>query len=579
MSKYLITTAIEETWPESGEVVFLGEWCKLYNRQMVWKNYNSKTIQYHWNKKSKLEKDYLYLQNFYESLLPLLSNRLNEIHKIDEPLKYWRILIGPWLGYFTKTVYDRWFSIKTALEIHQDIKTIILNDIDQPTPHYDFDDFRSKTNDDLWNHFLFKEILIHNKFTEFVSSKRDTKKKQFNQKSKNKINLKTSLKSALAAITNLFSKNDDVLIYSTGLKLKDQFNLSRDLRQFYRYNYVPILKKSYNESVARNWSLEHSSLNPFEKFTAKIISKNIPIVYLEGYKALKSSSEKLKMPNNPSSIMTGHIDNDIFKEYVAKNITNGSKLIISQHGGGPFHRFNGNVEHNIKICDQYLSTGNGNSIISNKIKDVGQIYNPINKMKFDPKGSMTIFQVMMPRYSSDIRSFALSSQMLNYFDNQFLFYKKLNKHICDNSIIRPYPQDYGWRQSERWVDQFSNSIKIENKKKSIQQIAETSRLIVSTYTGTVHNECIASDVPVIMFWDEKYWQYHQSFYEIFKELEEVEIFHKSPLSAAEHVNRIWENIDEWWSEPSVVKAKKLYCRKFANREVNIIDRISNVLAD
>ena len=60
MSKYLITTALEETWPKSGDIIFLGEWCKVYSRRKVLENYHSETIPYHWDKKGKRERDYLY---------------------------------------------------------------------------------------------------------------------------------------------------------------------------------------------------------------------------------------------------------------------------------------------------------------------------------------------------------------------------------------------------------------------------------------------------------------------------------------------------------------------------------------
>ena len=36
--KYLITTAIEETWKFDQPVIFLGEWCRVYDRRHIWQN-------------------------------------------------------------------------------------------------------------------------------------------------------------------------------------------------------------------------------------------------------------------------------------------------------------------------------------------------------------------------------------------------------------------------------------------------------------------------------------------------------------------------------------------------------------
>ena len=41
--------------------------------------------------------------------------------------RYWRILIGPWLGYFLQILFDRWSSIQQVLSLEEDFETTILN--------------------------------------------------------------------------------------------------------------------------------------------------------------------------------------------------------------------------------------------------------------------------------------------------------------------------------------------------------------------------------------------------------------------------------------------------------------------
>ena len=36
--RYLITTEDENTWKFDRPVIFLGEWCRLYERKHIWKN-------------------------------------------------------------------------------------------------------------------------------------------------------------------------------------------------------------------------------------------------------------------------------------------------------------------------------------------------------------------------------------------------------------------------------------------------------------------------------------------------------------------------------------------------------------
>ena len=56
-----------------------------------------------------------------------MSLKLNEYHAKDHSTKYWRILVGPWLGYFIQILFDRWFLIKQFSEKYpKDIKFISI---------------------------------------------------------------------------------------------------------------------------------------------------------------------------------------------------------------------------------------------------------------------------------------------------------------------------------------------------------------------------------------------------------------------------------------------------------------------
>ena len=114
----LITTADERTWPkgEGESVLFLGEWCKRYSRKKKWEKLNSIVAPYHWDDRKMLSKDYQYLLKLHEDLLIDLSCKLNQIHSVEHSLRYWRILIGPWLGYFVQMLFDRWSMLNQSIE-------------------------------------------------------------------------------------------------------------------------------------------------------------------------------------------------------------------------------------------------------------------------------------------------------------------------------------------------------------------------------------------------------------------------------------------------------------------------------
>ena len=87
--KTLVTTAIESTWPKNGKVLFLGDWCHIYDRAYLLKNLEWDLAPYHWNDRERLYLDYKYLKSQYERYLKILSKQLNKIHATNYSNDYW----------------------------------------------------------------------------------------------------------------------------------------------------------------------------------------------------------------------------------------------------------------------------------------------------------------------------------------------------------------------------------------------------------------------------------------------------------------------------------------------------------
>jgi putative transferase (TIGR04331 family) len=62
-------------------------------------------------------------------------------------------------------------------------------------------------------------------------------------------------------------------------------------------------------------------------------------------------------------------------------------------------------------------------------------------------------------------------------------------------------------------------------------------------------------------------------------LEKVGIFHKSPSSAANYLNGIWEHLEEWWQRHEIQEARAKFCDRFSRVNANPIGSIANVLLE
>jgi putative transferase (TIGR04331 family) len=60
-------------------------------------------------------------------------------------------------------------------------------------------------------------------------------------------------------------------------------------------------------------------------------------------------------------------------------------------------------------------------------------------------------------------------------------------------------------------------------------------------------------------------------------LADVDILHYDPLSAANFINSVWDDVGEWWHSEEVKKAKRNFVKEFANLTDNSKDEFFSQL--
>ena len=334
VKKHLVTTALEETWPnQKSKIIFLGEWCKLYSKKKSWKNLSYEVLDYHWDNRNKFEKDYYYLIEFYEKILEKISIKMNNVHQVNLSHRYWRILLGPWLALFIQSVYDRWEMIQVAINSNEKLKSNIISKSELLWTPYDYSDFKKLVMEsDGWNNFIYGKIIEfhHEKiYINKIDSNNSTRPKV---NSKNR-NFKILLLSLYQSIVNFINPYKSSLIISSYLNLIDDTFLSFRLFQLPLFINVQKTKQHAPNKNQRGWDLDLDTSSSFEKFIIKLIPDQIPSIYLEGYNHLHKKVKKLNWPKSPKSIFTSNSihEDDVFKHYAG--INNNIPLIIGQHGG------------------------------------------------------------------------------------------------------------------------------------------------------------------------------------------------------------------------------------------------------
>jgi putative transferase (TIGR04331 family) len=562
----LITTALQETFPKDTNetVLFLGEWCKVYNKKTVWEKFDSQTMPYHWNDREKLYTDYQSIQIIYEKILFELSNKLNQTHQVNYSLRYWRILIGPWLGCFTQILFDRWFMLNTALDDNQKYLCYIIKREPLSLVPNDMSHFQQWSITDDWNEAIYGQ-LIELCWANKVNITWIEKIKQTPQPSAKKTLIKKYIKEKALPFLNKFSMKDDNYFFTSSyLPLKTELKLQMRLGQvpnLWKTQSFPIVKPCAKQ---RKWQLNGEKNSAFEEVLRKMIPMHIPTAYLEGYLILNQTIGSLLWPKKPKLIFTSnaYLSDDLFKAWAAKKTESNIPLIIGQHGGHfGMSPFSFHEEHQIKIADKWLSWGWQDKNRKN-ITPVGNLKVIEREVDYNPKGDALMVEMALPRSSHHLYAVPIANQYLDYFNDQQIFLSSLTLELRQQVILRLYHCDYGWNQADRWQDSMPE-VNIDLGRKDIKHLIKKSRLYISTYNATTYLESLAWNVPTIMFWNPEHWELNEQAKPYFELLEKEGIFHTTPQSAAKKMIEVWDDVDGWWHSNKIQKARKIFIDQYS----------------
>ncbi|MFC1643984.1 LIC12162 family protein [Candidatus Omnitrophota bacterium] len=573
---FLITTEDQRFWRTDEPVLFLGEWCRLFSERTAWEGLSYEVLPYHWDDRGKLYRDYLYLNGLYERVLPDLSERLNRLHGAGHTVRYWRIVIGPWLYCFIQSFYDRYQSILDAAASGKVTNTLIGRYPEGRWVPRDYPEFQRWARDDDYNHYLYDLIIEHTGGIPFdvmeADAGSDARLRRENKIREDKMKGPFDPKRAVKHFMELYAKAiparfNRVVFVSSYLDARDQARLQLSLGQFpYVLSPEAVLPETAFDRDARERLSCDISADGFERLLGSAIKEQIPSVYVEGYGRMNRISLDT-YPRDPEVIFTANAfnANETFKFWAAHNIDRGARLAGTQHGG---HYGTGlwsaSEEHQCRIFDRFYTWGWESETYKNTISLPAAKLNTIRRtVRSRVDGRLLMVLTTMSRYSYHMYSaFVASSGTLSYFNDQYRFVRALSEENRRSLLVRLYQADYGWSQKERWADEFPGIECYQGKRSVFEQLNESS-LFIGTYNATTYLETFAADFPTVLFWDPDHWGLRDSARPYFEGLRRSGILHDTPESAAAKVNEISDNPVSWWRQPVVQKAKDRFCRRFA----------------
>jgi putative transferase (TIGR04331 family) len=568
---FLVTTANQDYWKKDEKILFLGEWCKTYDQKHIWSNLDYDTLSSHWDEMEDLGQHYTYLESLNEKYLKNLASSLNDSHNEDFSLRYWRIIIGPWLSYFVGIIYDRYLSIKSAIELKKITHTWVPPLKPEPWTPLDTETFLvSACLNDNFNLYLYSQILVklgvisfeHKEDESFFEELKETD--SLSRSKKKLFFIKDILGKISQRIPDRFNQ---IVFSSSGLSFWNQVKLQISLRQIPYLAPPKIIYSqiSNNENLRKTIKLPQAT-NEFESILNDLIVEQLPTLFLESYSLIRKKSLEA-FPKNPKVIFTSYdfSINEGFKFWAATQTEQGGNLILAQHGGG--YGITGPLlseNHELEICDKYFTWG---WALKDQPKTVpmagGKLQGVQYNVKSDPNGTILWVTVSWQPYFARIDHInAGFHHEGKYFLRQTCFLDTIFPEVFKLLLMRFSQLKYRGSQEKRLVDIYP-SIKTYQGTDSMCSQLRNSRLCIHDYLGTTWLETLSMNFPTVIFWDPKSVNILKSTQPYLDDLRRVGILHDTPESAAKLVNEIYEDPISWWSSPDIQEVREKFCHQFA----------------
>jgi putative transferase (TIGR04331 family) len=554
----LVVSNCKSCWDTSSKLAFISDSTPDYFDADELKSINHIILDGPWKSQEYHCKSQQFVVERVTRYRKELASVLNSGLGIDYSEKAWGILLDSWLLHFASVVHDRVNKLKNAQEKLGDIFLKCLREDLQPMSTTL--EFLTNCNKDPFNQRLFCDVAkaigvkVENcadSFPEDEYFSNRTERESLTSKIYSMVSpffrWWIQYRKPLVIVEGFFPFKKALLIlfrsFGKVLIIPSRMFLER----------LPGLQKN---GPLRNL-LKVTEEDEYDFVANKLFSKLFPLSLLEGLMGYSGKISKLDaIPVLGTA--GGFYTNEEYKILASRVIENGNKIIGFQHGG------NYNFQKKELICSEYFEKLNTDKFYRWKEKSIAEKYLPSQKLEI-----VSVFKEARKKESGFVDILMVTSivgpfiyrQEAENADNflkkisitQQNFYLRLNKDIKKYFLLRPNPIDWGWRYKERWIDFTEGKIRFDPNIKFYKSLV-SCKVYVSDHISTTWMEALSCEVPVVLFFDLDEYFVLDEVRRIFKELQEVGVFHATAESAACFLNEKYETIEQWWGMPETKAA-------------------------
>ena len=586
-ARYLITTSDESTWKFDRPVIFLGEWCRNYERREVWQKMDAIVAEPYGLGKAKIDSDVAEANRIEEELFPNLCRILNRFHKTNHTERFWKIIVGHWFHEYTTAMLNRVNTLQKCLNDYAISGVTGHNPHEQGLSVQGFEPFWYHALEDArWNSMLYLRIL------ELTTAEKptvvnlpnapelNTRTEHAQQSFPKQRTIKSYFFGAMKKLAPLFSRRTDAFIVGSYLPTEEEIKLQFALGQFPSFWEAPKVKLNTEPDLTLRRELTSELLDDADevllKVTKALLFEILPVAYLEGFSKIQDITKEQKWPDNPKFIFTSNafFSSDVFKCWFANKVESGASYIVGQHGNSYFtdRRQRNSIEE--VTADKFLTWGWTDG--SERYVPTFVFQNsPRKPTKVNPLGGLLLINTA---YTTSRPCHDVSSLAHKYLEMNQTFIQNLSGEPRDRTTLRlaAGTHRHPFSVKKRWED-FDSNLRINEGFTPINQLISKNRLIVHGYDSTGILITLSQNIPTLAFWLNGFDHLSDEVIDDYESLLQAGIIHLTPESAARHANEVWDDIGKWWAGDRVQSARQEFCKKYARLSENPAKDLKTIL--
>jgi putative transferase (TIGR04331 family) len=531
-----------------------------------------------WADHSRYEQAAVYVDNLYERALRFLTDCLNHSHRVDNSVRYWRILIGPWLRFYIDALYDRYAHVSDALRTNPDAVSVCLDDEDWVIAR-DTLQFSELVTEDAFNLQLFSQVFNG------LGLKFETRRiPQVVSAVAPEHRLLSAIHSTVSRIVNFLPNDSYVGVLSAALPGSLPVRLFAGAQVRMLPVGVPRISGDTEviEISARRTLGSFSAQNEFECILAEALPYGVPTLFFEGYRlaAANAAAYPRRLPR--VLLSTDWFFTEGAKFILARASQESVRLLGLQHGGGYGTLRNFFAEtHERAVADKFLVWGweeqDGETLRNVPAPALSAALR--RKTHKKREASDIVFATTNhPRYLHRFHSAPVGSQWNEYWADATSFLLHLDERTRALIRVRLRLPDFGQDRSLRFLAAVPG-IRFDDSTVDVTQRLLSSRMVVVDHPMTMMLEALRLNVPTVVFFDPTLWELRTAAQPFFERLREARVVCDTPEDAAAQVKAVSDEPESWWRNASVQRARNAFVEEYALSIENWIPAWRDILRE